>query len=390
MAITVEISTDGLPTWVFILTYFGVGPSLTLGFKFLFGADGLGFHFPLFTVWCLLYLEWLLARFVRKKSNVDDENGFDELVSLPNQSVRCMSGMTVRGLGRLVGICLATEIACANLSLLTLSVSFHTMAKASTPAYVLVFATLLGLETLSFPLAGVVLAIVVGVALCSMGEISFALSGFTFINVAAAAGGLRWAATHLYLGQTSAAVTRGGALELLYRSLPAALVLLPPLVVTFELRSLIAYVSASPSSVALLFRLTLLLLTFALGGFAMVMVEMVLVHRLSSLTFSIMSIAKELLVILLSVALYGDQLTLLNWAGFTITLAGIVAFRRLRSSQERGAPPPPTLPHCGSADLDSSSLSRSSSSSEYNDLEPLPSDEGGEQSALISHGAPRP
>mmetsp|Transcript_49906 Transcript_49906/g.98601 ORF Transcript_49906/g.98601 Transcript_49906/m.98601 type:complete len:401 (-) Transcript_49906:214-1416(-) len=390
MAVTVVISTDGLPTWIFVLTYFGVGPSLTLGFKFLFGSNGLGFHFPLATVWCLLYLEWLLAAFVRRQSNVSDDEGLDELVALPVQAARCASGITVKRLGWLVGICLATEIACSNLSLLSLSVSFHTMMKASTPAYVLLFAALLGLERLTARMTGVVCVIVTGVALCSFGEIDFALSGFVFINVAAAAGGLRWAATHLYLGQTPTASSVGGVLELLVRSLPAALIFLPPLVLAFELRPLISHIAAAPSSVMLLIRLGLLLFVFAIGGFVMILVEMTLVHRLSSLTFSVMSIAKELLVVLLSVAVYSDELTLLNWGGFALTLAGILAFRRLRESHSEDTQQNSLYSEVGS---------REGGSPEESPFASVPSDRGGtpsgpaldgdgesgEVSSLISH-----
>ena len=45
-----------------------------------------------------------------------------------------------------VGVSSGLEISMSNLSLLTLSVAFHTMAKSSAPAFVLLFALLFGLE----------------------------------------------------------------------------------------------------------------------------------------------------------------------------------------------------------------------------------------------------
>jgi hypothetical protein len=103
-----------------------------------------------------------------------------------------------------VGLLLAAEVGLSNLSLLTLSVAFHTMAKASTPAFVLLFSTIFGLERPNWKLAMSVVLVIGGIVLCSFGEVSFALSGFLLVVSASAAGGLRWVLSHSYLLQATA------------------------------------------------------------------------------------------------------------------------------------------------------------------------------------------
>ena len=68
-----------------------------------------------------------------------------------------------------VGACTAAEIALSNASLLTLSVSFHTMVKSSTPVFVMLSSFAIGLERARCHLVAIVLLIVAGVATLSAG-----------------------------------------------------------------------------------------------------------------------------------------------------------------------------------------------------------------------------
>ena len=75
---------------------------------------------------------------------------------------------------------------------------------ASTPAFVLLFSTIFGLERPNWKLAMSVVLVIGGIVLCSFGEVSFALSGFLLVVSASAAGGLRWVLSHSYLLQATA------------------------------------------------------------------------------------------------------------------------------------------------------------------------------------------
>ena len=69
-----------------------------------------------------------------------------------------------------IGLFSALEIGTSNISLLTLSVSFHTMVQASKPAFVLLWSIALGLEPLQWQLVGIVSLVALGVLLVSVGE----------------------------------------------------------------------------------------------------------------------------------------------------------------------------------------------------------------------------
>ena len=333
-----------VPTFALVVIYLVLAPALTLGFKFLFST--MKFHYPMSTVLCLLSIEWGLAAAIRRASLVSGQYQGLSSVELGGGAAPAPgSGSVDPGrenlvLGRVhrhhvyavvVGGCLSAEIACSNLSLLTLSVSFHTMLKASTPAFVLLFSTLLGLEAVNLKLALAVGVIVLGAALASFGEVQFALSGFVYITAASAAGGLRWSLSYLFLRTVSSS-----PLELLYLSLPWAIVILPPFCLVFEAREMEDQLAALDQTSVSVLELLVLLLAFAVAGFAIVFVELSLVERMSSVTFAVLSAGKESLVVFLGIALNHDVLTPLNGIGFALTLCGIVAFKSVRSVHGHG------------------------------------------------------
>lgn len=162
---------------------------MTMGYKFIFGS--LGFRFPMTTVFLMMLYEWIFAVLVRRclkrrppdlKVDLDDAQSAPLLLfpispsplspsvssvpPIPLSDAACELGVEAepeasdllaeqepmiagssgpsptqspgsegwgilswppRVLAALAGVCFAMEVACANLSLLTLSVSFHTM-----------------------------------------------------------------------------------------------------------------------------------------------------------------------------------------------------------------------------------------------------------------------
>ena len=331
------LNQASLPTWVFAAAYLTIAPALTLGYKYCFSfLGGQGFHYPMTTVLALLVMEYSIAAILTARQRRHNYAGIPQEITSETADRKIYGFPADSVAAAIVGVCLSAEIAFSNMSLLTLSVSFHTMLKASTPCYVLLFSTLLGIEAPSGRLALVVAVIALGVALSSFGEINFAMTGFVFINLASAAGGLRWSISHRYLHGTP---SEDGPLDLLYRSLPWAVAVLPPFCAYFEAGPMVAQVAAASSSLALLVEVFGLVLAFASGGFAMILVELRLVDRLSALTFAVLAIFKEILVVLLSVAIYHESLTPLNGAGFAVTLGGILSFRALRVAAAADDPP---------------------------------------------------
>ena len=87
----------------------------------------------------------------------------------------------------------------------------------------------------------------------------------------------------------------------------------------------------SASDDYLLIKLSMFAISFAGSAFIMVIIEVTLVKELSSVTFSVLVVGKDLLVVFLSTLFYHDSLSNLNKIGFALALCGIVTFRHFRS-----------------------------------------------------------
>ena len=109
------------------------------------------------------------------------------------------------------------DIGLSNTSLAFVSLSFYTMLKSTTPLFLLLFAILMGLERMSWRLAGVIAVISLGLFLLVEGEdeSEFSLAGFFMVLSASALAGLRWAITQVLLQGDAHNESRGGALEII-------------------------------------------------------------------------------------------------------------------------------------------------------------------------------
>lgn len=248
-----------------------------------------------------------------------------------------------------IGACTAFEIAASNLSLLTLSVSFHTMVKSSTPLFVLLCSITLGLERPNRTLFAAMGLVTVGVMLCSYGEVKFELVGFLYVLTAAMAGGLRWSLSQMLLqnvgntasneshGMPGGGVTDVGealhcnlvrAVELLYHQLPVSVAALVPVWFGLERLRLLAWIAIQGESVALLaVKLCLVVAGCAILAFVLIVTELSLLALTSSVTLAISGIAKELLLIAAAVVIFGDTLSSLNVVGFFIAIVGVGLYK---------------------------------------------------------------
>jgi solute carrier family 35 protein C2 len=76
------------------------------------------------------------------------------------------------------GLVTSADIGLSNLSLISISITFYTMVKASTPIFVLLWAYVFGIERITINLVLVVLIIAAGELLTVIGEVDFDLTGF--------------------------------------------------------------------------------------------------------------------------------------------------------------------------------------------------------------------
>jgi solute carrier family 35 protein C2 len=307
------------PIAAMIGVFWFVAVTITLYNKWTFST--FGFHFPVTFIIGTFSMNWVMSVLLRRHLHA----------RLPKSALPVPPA---RRKVLVIGVCTAFEIAASNLSLLTLSVSFHTMIKSSTPLFVLLFSVGLGLERPNCMLLSSMALVTIGVMLCSYGEVLFDWLGFTYILSAAMAGGLRWSLSQLLLqsantdaapgpGGDSSSNRSGGArdiaetlhenllrsVELLYHQLPVSVCALVPAWLLLERVRFLLWVDAQPESVGLLcVKLGLVIAGCALLAFVLIVTELSLLALTSSVTLAISGIAKELLLIAAAVALFGDNL----------------------------------------------------------------------------------
>lgn len=97
------------------------------------------------------------------------------------------------------GLVTSGDIGLSNLSYVTLTLSFYTMVKSSTPIFVLLWAWLFGIERITWTLMVVVMIITAGEFLTVIGEVDFQLHGFLLCLSAACLSGARWTLVQLKL-----------------------------------------------------------------------------------------------------------------------------------------------------------------------------------------------
>ncbi|KAJ3365337.1 Triose-phosphate Transporter [Allomyces arbusculus] len=232
------------------------------------------------------------------------------------------------------GMATALDIGLSNASLKTLSLSFYTMVKSTTPFWVMVFALVFRLEQPSWRLAASMVTMSIGMVLMvsHVHESAFDPIGFFQAVVASIMGGLRMAAIQLLLHKSDLhlnhplATNQVLAPVMFCTLLPTAFFLEP----VTHLTSMPAFATAAAA------RLSVLLVVA--GGtlaFTMLVIEYRAIQLTSGLTLSVAGIVKEVGTIVLSVLIFGDVLTALNIVGLFVCLAGIALYHIHQQQQSR-------------------------------------------------------
>ncbi|CDS11473.1 hypothetical protein LRAMOSA03736 [Lichtheimia ramosa] len=297
-----------------ITSWYTFATFLSVYNKWMFSAEHYNFQFPLFVSSIHMVVQFSFAGL--------------SLLLVP--SIRPPKRPTIKDYMYKVFPCaLATslDIGLSNLSLKTITLSFYTMCKSSTLAFVLVFAFLFRLEKPSIKLIGIILIIIVGVLLMVSDETEFELVGFIAVMTASACGGLRWSLTEVLLRKESMGLSNPFA-SIFFLAPAQAVVLL----------ILAAAVEGYPTIFGSVFFVTLedglfTALTILIGGvlaFVMISSEFFLIKRTSVVTLSVCGIFKEVATIFISTLVFGDRLTVINTIGLCITLFGIALYNWLK------------------------------------------------------------
>eukprot|EP00803_Ostreobium_quekettii_P001878 evm.model.scf_188.11 EVM.evm.TU.scf_188.11 scf_188:101557-108626(-) len=216
------------------------------------------------------------------------------------------------------------DIGFSNLSFQTITVSFYTMCKSTTPMFLLMFAFLMGLEKPSWRLAGVVAVISTGILLLVFGEAEFNLVGFLLVMTAACLAGLRWTLTQILLQGTKGgkSLSHGGPLDVLESLCPVmATSVLALSLLTENLEDL----PASPYFHTFDHTVKSAAIMGGLGAVAFLMVwtEFKVIAETSALTFMVAGTLKEVVTVLAAVFFYDEHFGVINGVGLVVLLTGV-------------------------------------------------------------------
>ena len=226
------------------------------------------------------------------------------------------------------------DVGISNSALKYVSLSFYTMVKSSSPVFVLVCAFALGLERPSAPLLGIMALIGSGVLMTVWSDTRFDVLGFLIVLSAAMLSGIRWSLTQIIIEEAdhtgdARKLTSSGPLATILYLAPIAFVSLTALSGLIEGFGEVA-ASKNFSSWGDAGRSLGIIWIAGTLTFLLILVEYKVVQETSVLTFSVSGIFKEIALITISMALFGDRLLPINYVGIAISISGIALYNYLR------------------------------------------------------------
>ncbi|KAG8532629.1 uncharacterized protein KY384_002506 [Bacidia gigantensis] len=315
--------------------------SISIYNKWMFTPKYLDFHFPLFTTSLHMLVQLGLATLVLYfvPHLRPSENGSDEThghaparrdSTPPEKSVMTRSFYLTRiaPCGAATGL----DIGLGNMSLKFITLTFYTMCKSSSLAFVLTFAFIFRLENPSVKLITVIVAMTIGVIMMVAGEVDFDALGFALVILAAFFSGFRWSLTQILLLRSPATSNPFSSIfflaPIMFFSL--ALIAIPvegPLDLVKGLTDLV-------DAKGIFLGISILLFP-GLLAFLMTASEFALLQRTSVVTLSICGIFKEVVTISAAGIVFHDPLTPINISGLLITIASIAAYNYLKITKMR-------------------------------------------------------
>jgi len=224
-----------------------------------------------------------------------------------------------------IGVCLAGSLILSNGAYVYISVGYIQMVKSCTSSIVYVLAVLVGQETFSLHCGASLLLICGGIALSSLGELDFNITGF----------GLQFTATFVEATRLivlKALVSSGGiqldAISGLFYYAPTCLV---AMLVPFSMHA----EGAIPWDKV--WALHPVLLASGLIAFALHLTILVFLRHASGTTYAATGILKDAILIAGTSAYYSHPVTRLQAVGYCISLLGLDLFNRAKEMKAHWA-----------------------------------------------------
>lgn len=210
-----------------------------------------------------------------------------------------------------VALFFAASLVLSNKAYIFLSVSYIQMLKAFTPVAVLIFSSVLGLEKPTWLELLIVVVICLGVAMTSIGEAAFSLIGFIFQSLAILFESSRLVLTNMLLKSLKL-----DPLSSLYYIAPMSFFFIGISFLVFEYDHL---------PWERLREIDFLVMLAANGcvAFGLNVAVVMLISNTSALTLTLAGIFKDILLVVLSVAIFGSPVTPLQVFGYAVALLGL-------------------------------------------------------------------
>ncbi|KAM0498039.1 hypothetical protein ACHAP8_006490 [Fusarium lateritium] len=328
---------------VLILLWYLFSLSISIYNKWMFDHDRLNFAFPLFTTSMHMVVQFVLSGLVLyfvpslRPGHGASQAGFhqSDMGRSRHDDEPKSYGMTKMFYLTRIGPCGAAtglDIGLGNTSLKFISLTFYTMCKSSSLAFVLVFAFAFRLETPTLRLIAIIATMTMGVVLMVFGEVEFKAGGFALVISAAFFSGFRWALTQILLLRNPATSNPFSSIFFLT---PVMFLVLICLAVPVEgIGNLVEGYKVLGNEWGY-FMAPLFLLFPGCIAFCMTASEFALLQRTSVVTLSIAGIFKEVVTISAAALVFGDRLTPINFVGLLTTMAAIAAYNYIKIAKMR-------------------------------------------------------
>lgn len=297
------------PSWVYIVIWISVSCAMIFFNKFV--LDQLKFPFPMFLCTWHMVLATVLTRIMASTTNM-----------LPGVRDKKVDGAAMKTKIIPVACFFAVSLILSNNAYIYLSVSYIQMLKAFTPVAVLVFSFFAGLEKSSMMEVYIVSLICIGVAMTSVGETFFSWTGFTFQSLAICAESSRLVLTNVLLKELKL-----DPLSSLYYIAPPCAFLIGVLCLYFEAANLPWERMMTPA-------FGMVMAANGAVAFALNVAVVMLIGNTSALVLTLAGIVKDILIVSLSVLLFGTPITNLQYLGYGLALMGLNLHKEYKKNPE--------------------------------------------------------
>jgi len=287
--------------------------------KVVFGQGKMHFPCPLLLTSIHFFVQWTFSYTV---SSIFPQ-------TFGGDVVKNMSWSTYLSTSLICGCVTSFDVGLSNMSLVYISITFYTMIKASSPVFVLIFASIMGIEKITLPLVGVVLTISLGEFLTVRGEKGdFSHIGLILCICASMLSGLRWTTVQYKLSTLDPPLkTTISTIRVISSSMFVSMFIL-----SFIIEK--PWITLAPSennTYFIDFQHGIQTVSMGIAGaflaICMILCEFYLIMKSSAMVLMIGGVIKEMVTIFVGVEAFHDTLNLINIIGCCVVFSGVIMYK---------------------------------------------------------------